>query len=256
MADAFEGTLNIRKTTTSQLSKTRSLNTTHFKLTEGAIGRMFIDAVGLSGTRTLTEIESRHAILDAHNAKSGVLTVEIDNGIKQTYWLRDITTDGAAVIFKPVGGTDALVLPFARWTLVRTRAATMEQMAGWQDSSNAPALVFAAAYQVDAARPLKIYKADADPVDKAGRITLEGSVEETTTVPAAGDTIVTLPVGYRPDHTIAFAVLAEPGSATNVDVVVVEITTAGFVILRSLLLWTSAINVPIDLSGISFFAAN
>jgi hypothetical protein len=220
---------------------------------------MAIDAEGLSGTRTLTEFESRHGILNIDGSKAGGLTVEIDNDIKQSYWLRDLTTDGADVIVKPVGGTDDLVLPGnpeGRWTLVRTRAATMEQMAGWQDFTLAPGLVFGGAYQVTSGRALKIYKDGADPVDAAGRVTLEGAVEETTTVPAAGDTIVTLPAGYRPAHTIAFAVLAEPASAPNVDVVIVEITTAGLVILRSLLAWTTAINVPIDLSGVTFFAAN
>lgn len=255
MADTFEGTLNVRKTTASQSNKTLSLNTADFKLREAITGRMFIDAASASGTRTLKEWESRRKILDVQNSKAGALTLEIDNDIKQAYWLRDITTDGADVIFKTVGGSDDLVLPFGQWTLVRTRAATMEQMAGWQDSSLAPALVFAADYQVTSGRALKLYKAGADPVDPGGRITLEGAVEETTTVPAAGDTIVTLPVGYRPAHTIAFAVLAEPASATNVDVVIVEITTAGLVILRSLLLWSTAIDVPIDLSGIEFFAA-
>lgn len=256
MADAFEGTLNIRSTSVSQFNKARSLNTADFKLREAMTGRMFVDAVDLSGTRTLTEDESRRKILDARNAKAGALTLEIDNDIKQGYWLRDLTTDGADVIFKTVGGSDDLVLPNSRWNLVRTRAATMEQMWGWQDSSLAPALVFAAAYQVTLGRALRIYKDGADPTDAGGRVTLEGSVEETVTVPAAGDTIATLPAGYRPAHTIAFTVLAEPASAANVDVVIVEILTTGAVVLRSLLLWTAAIDVPIDLSGIEFFAAN
>jgi hypothetical protein len=210
----------------------------------------------LSGTRTLTEVESRRKEIEVRLSKAGALTVDIDNGIKQSYWLRDMTDDAANVIFKPVGGTDDLVMPGHRWNLVRTRAATMEQLWGWQDSSLAPALVFAADYQVTSGRPLKIYKDGTDPADDGGRIHLEGAVEEGTTVPAAGDTIVTLPAGYRPEHTIAFAVLAEPASTTNVDVVIVEITAAGLVILRSLLLWTTAIDVPIDLSGIEFFAAN
>ena len=255
MADTFEGTLKVRKTTTSQFSKEVSLNTADFKAAESMTGRMTVDLEGLSGTRTLTENESRRKILDALNTKAGGLTIEIDNDIKQAYWLRDLTDDGADVIYKSVGGSDDLVIPRARWTLVRTRAATMEQMAGWQDASLAPALVFGTSYLATSGRALKIYKTGADPADAGGRITLEGSVERTI-VPVVGDTMVTLPAGYRPAHTIAFAVLAEPASATNVDVVVVEITTVGLVILRSLLLWTTAINVPIDLSGISFFAAN
>jgi len=255
MADAFEGTLNVRKTTTSQSNKTLSLNTADFKVAESTTGRSFVDVAGLSGIRTLSEFVSRHTYLNIGNAKAGALTVEIDSDIKKRCWIRNTTSDGAALSIGPTGGFSAQ-LPSFRWVLNRIRAATVEQMAGWQDSTLAPALVFGAAYQVTAAQALRIYKDGADPVDKAGQVTLEGSVEETTTVPAAGDTLVTLPVGYRPAHTIAFAVLAEPGSAANVDVVVVEITTAGLVILRSLLLWTAAINVPIDLSGISFFAAN
>ncbi len=256
MADAFEGGLNIRATTVSQHNKARSLNTADFKVEESATGRMFIDGEGLSGTRTLTEDESRREILDARNTTAGDLTIEIDDLIKQAYWLRDLTDNGDDIVYKTVGGSDDLVVPLNRWTRVRTRAATMEQMAGWQHFSLAPALVFGADYQVTSGRPLRIYKDGADPGDAGGRIHLEGAVEETMTDPAAGDTIVTLPAGYRPAHTIAFAVLAEPASAANVDVVVVEITTAGLVILRSLLLWTTAQDVPIDLSGIEFFAAN
>ena len=257
MADAFEGSLNVRATSQSQHNKVRSLNTADFKLKESIEGRMFVDLASVSGTKTLTEGESRRQILDFHNTKAGGTTIEIDNDIKQSYWLRDITDDAARVMVKPVGGVGDLTLADTpRWLLTRMRATALEQIWGWQDSLLAGALVFGADYGVTTGRALKIYKDGGDPTDAGGRVTLEGAVEEGTTVPAAGDTIVTLPVGYRPAHTIAFAVLAEPASAANTDVVVVEITSAGLVILRSLLLWTTAINVPIDLSGIEFFAAN
>lgn len=256
MADSFEGDLNTSPVTTSQSTKVSFFNQTDDALEQSTTGRMIIDAAGLSGTKTLTGVESRRGEIDVQNSKAGALTIEIDSDIQQSFWIRDITTDGADVIIKTVGGGNSRVLPKARWTLIRARLSNIEQMAGWQDSSIAPALSFGAAYQVVSGRALRIYKNGADISNGAGRITLEGAVEETTTDPAAGDTIVTLPAGYRPAHTIAFTATAEAGSAANVDFVAIEITTAGLVILRSLLAWTTAINVPIDLSGISFFAAN
>ena len=256
MADSFEGTLDVSSVTSSQSNKVASFNAIDLAIERAAAGRMLVDAAGLSGTKTLTSIESRRGEIDVINAPTAALTIEIDDNVKQTWWVRDSTTGGFDIIIKSVGGTDDRVLPKLRWTLIRTRTTTIDQMAGWQDSSLAPALSFGAAYQVVAARPLRIYKNGADMSHAGGRVTMEGAVEETTTVPAAGDTIVTLPAGYRPVHTIAFAVTAEAGSAANVDFVAIEITTAGLVILRSLLAWTTAINVPIDLSGVSFFAAN
>ena len=258
MADSFEGSLDIIPVTTSGSAKIGTFNSTNTSLEKATTGRMFLDAAGLSGTRVLTQDESKNGIIDVRNAKAGALTITIDADIQQSHWVRDLTTDGADVIIKIAGGSDNRVLPFGRWTLIRSRTTTIDQMAGWQDSSLAPALVYGANYGGATGRVLRIYKNGADMVHKAGRITLEGAVHETTTDPAAGDTIVTLPVGYRPAHTIAFAVTAEANSAANVDFVAIEITTAGLVILRSLLAWTSTprINVPIDLSGVSFFAAN
>ena len=256
MADSFEGSLNLTPATTSQGNKVATFNSTDLAHEHATTGRMLIDAGGISGTKTLLGAESRRGELDVTGSKSGALTIQINDSIKQTWWVRDSTTDGADVIIKSVGGSDNRVLPKLRWTLIRTRTTTIDQMAGWQDSSLAPALVFGADYGATSGRALLIYKSGADMSHAGGRVTLEGSVEEGTTVPAAGDTIVTLPANYRPAHTIAFAATAEAGSAANVDFVAIEITTAGLVILRSLLAWTSAINVPIDLSGISFFAAN
>ncbi len=256
MADSFEGDLDLSPVTSSQSNKVATFNASDLAIEHAAVGRMVLDAGGLTGTKTLTSVESRRGEVDVTGSKSGALTIQFDDNIKQAWWVRDSTTDGANVIFKSVGGGDNRVLPKLRWTLIRTRTTTIDQMAGWQDSSLAPALSFGAAYQVVSGRALKIYKNGADMADAAGRVTMEGAVEETTTIPAAGDTIVTLPADYRPAHTIAFAVTAEAGSAANVDFVAIEITTAGLVILRSVLAWTAAINVPIDLSGISFFAAN
>lgn len=257
MADTFEGSLNTSQVTTSQTGKVADFNTTDGQLETALVGRMTLDAAGLSGTRTLTEVESQNSMIDVINSKAGALTITIDTDIEQSYWVRDLTTDGANVIVKVAGGSDNRVLPKNRWTLIRARAAgSIEQLVGWQDSSLAPALVFGTNYQVVSGRELRIYKNGNDPFHAGGRITLEGSVEKIVAVPAAGDTMVTLPADYRPEYTVAFAVTAEPGSAANVDFVAIEITTAGLVILRSLLAWTSAINVPIDLSGVSFFAAN
>jgi len=256
MADSFEGDLDFSPVTTSQSTKVAFFNAADDALEQSTAGRLVLDAAGLSGIRTLTGVEARRGEIDVINSKAGALTIEIDDNIKQAWWVRDLTTDGANVIIKSVGGTDNLVLPKGRWTLIRTRTTTIEQIAGWQDSSLAPALSFGTNYAGATGRVLKIYKAGTDPAKTAGRVTLEGAIHKTTVVPAAGDTMVTLPAGYRPIHTIAFAVTAEANSAANADFVAIEITTAGLVILRSLLAWTAALSVPIDLSNVSFFAAN
>ncbi|KKL59709.1 hypothetical protein LCGC14_2212590, partial [marine sediment metagenome] len=122
MADAFEGSLNVRATSQSQHNKVRSLNTADFKLKESIEGRMFVDLAGLSGTETLTEAGSRRQSINFINTKGGGTTIEIDNDIKQSYWLRDFTDDAARVDLKPVGGTGTLTLAdHPRWLLARMR---------------------------------------------------------------------------------------------------------------------------------------
>ena len=142
MADSFQGDLNYSPITTSQTQKIPNFNVADDSNEFSSAGRMIIDAAGLSGTKTLTGTEARRGEMDVTGSKAGALTIEIDDNIKQAWWVRDMTTDGADVIFKSVGGTDDRVLPKKRWTLIRARVTTIDQMAGWQDSSLAPALSF------------------------------------------------------------------------------------------------------------------
>ncbi len=256
MADSFEGSLNLTPATSSQGNKVATFNGTDLAHEQSTTGRMIVDAAGLSGTKTLLGEEARRGEIDVINAPTAALTILINDSIKQSWWVRDSTTGGFAIIIKSVGGSDNRVLPKLRWTLIRARTTTIDQMMGWQDASLAPALVYGANYAGATGRVLNIYKNGADMSHKGGMVTLEGAVHETTTNPAAGDTIVTLPANYRPGSTRAFAVTAEADSAANVDFVAIEITTAGLVILRSLLAWTPATSVPIDLSGVSFLAVN
>ena len=218
---------------------------------------MIVDLEGLSGTITLKESDVLNSALDFRNSKAGGITLEFGPNIRQSYWLRDITTDANALFIKVGGGSVTIALPQWRWILTRVLdELRFRPIAGWLANLGASSIVYGADYQAATGRGLLHYKDGADYPDKGGRIALEGSVEETVTVPAAGDTIATLPVGFRPEYTLAFAVVAEPNSAANADVVIVEILNTGAIVLRSLLLWTAAINVPIDLSGIEFFAAN
>lgn len=255
MATTEEGSLNIVDVTTAQMAKIPNLNTNIGKNTKAIAGLLEYDATGLSGTQTLTETQTNNGHINITGAKSAAITLQIDNDIKQGIWVRDNTSDAGSITFRPTGGT-GIKLPRGRWIYVRPMASTMAQVGGWVDFYHAGALSFAANYQVTAGRELTLYKEDGEAAALGGLIKLQGCVEETTTPPAAGDTIVTLPVGYRPGHTVAFVVPAEPGSAANVDTVAIEITTAGAVILRSVLSWTAAVNVPIDLSSVSFFAEN
>ena len=255
MATSEEGSLNITDITTAQINKVPGFNTNVSKDTKAVAGRLEFDAAGLSGTQVLTETQSTNGQINISGAKAGTMTLEIDDDIKQGFWVRDETSDANATTFRPTGGS-GVVLPKDRWIYIRARAATIDHVCGWMDDSEAGALSFAANYQVDAARPLKVRKNGQDPNAVGGMVHLEGAVEETTTNPVAGDTIVTLPQYYRPSHAVGFTACANPGTSLGNEIVI-EIQTSGAIILRSLRGWGgSRINVPIDLSGICFFSGN
>ena len=255
MATSEQGDINTAAATTGQNNKLSTLNGNDDALEKATLGILFYDADGQTGTQILTESQSQNNFIRISGALTGALTLETLAAHEKGYWVKDIST-GFTVTLQPTGGA-GVVLPKNRWIFHYAEAGLFtQQISGWQDSSEAAALVFAAAYQVDATNPLKIRKNGALPTQAGGMVHLEGAVEETTTPPAAGDTIVTLPAGYRPANPLGFVVLAESASAANCDAVAIEIQTSGAVILRSVLAWTGAVNVPIDLSGISFFVGN
>ncbi len=53
MADTFQGTLNRRTATKTQINQARSLNTSDAKIEDSNTGRMSVDLEGLNGTITL-----------------------------------------------------------------------------------------------------------------------------------------------------------------------------------------------------------
>ena len=256
MATSEVGTLAIVPVTTAQISKINSFNGHETTLTKSTTGMLVWDAAGLTGTQVLTQEYSKNGTIKITGALAGAVTMEIDNDIKQNYWFLDSST-AYAVSVQPVGGGALVVLPKNRWIQLRATTTVLNNsLSGWQDSSMAGALSFAAAYQVDAARPLKVRKNGQQASAVGGMVHLEGAVEETTTNPVVGDTIVTLPQYYRPTHPIGRIICANPGT-TLANHVSVEIQTSGAIIIRNLHGWGgSRINVPIDLSGITFFSGN
>ncbi len=255
MATSEEGSLNIVDITSSQMGKISGINTNVGINTKAMSGRLEYDASGFSGTKVLTETQSHNSQINISGAKAGAMTLEIDDDVKQGFWVRDETSDTDATTFRPTGGS-GVVLPKNRWIYVRARTATIDHVGGWTDDSEAGALAFAGNYQVVSGRELKIYKEDGEADAAGGLVQLQGAVESSSGAPVAADTIVTLPVGYRPGYAIGFVCLADPATAALAQPVAIEITTGGAVILRSLLGWTPLANKPIDLSGISFFAEN
>ena len=255
MADALFGDLNYTVATGGGVNKLHWLTTADDRISTAVDGLVEVDLASLSGTQVLTEVKSAYHSLDLTGSKSGTVTLEVDADIQKPMWIRDSTTDGNAVTFQPTGGA-GIVLPVDRWIKVRVRAATVEHVAGWMDETEAGALSFAAAYQVVSGRALVLYKDGSEPAVAGGMVHLEGAVEETTSAPIVGDTIVTLPAGYRPKFTVAFIVVAEAETAANADPIAIEITTGGAVIILNLLTWAAATNAAIDLSGISFMAGN
>jgi hypothetical protein len=255
MADIEIGELGIVPVTSSQIGKVSSFNGHETSLLKSTAGLLYLDAEGLSGTEVLTETYSKNGHIQIQGALAGDLTVELDASIRQAFWVVDVST-GGVVTMKPTGGT-GIILPKNRWVnYFATQSYFTKNVAGWASAAQAPALSFAANYQVVAARPLKIRKAGASNATAGGRVTLEGCVEETTDAPAAGDTIVTLPALYRPSYAIGAVCLADPATEALAEPVAIEIQTDGTVILRSLLNWTPLVDKPIDLSGISFFVGN
>ncbi len=258
MATSVEGDVNTITLTTSQDAKVATINQTDGKIENAVVGRIAFDLASLSGTQILTESQSENGIINVFGASSGNVTLEVNATMEKNYWIRDSTTGGNTVTFQPTGGS-GILLPKTRWILVRVRSAGgVDHMVGWPDDTEAAALSFGAAYQVVSGRPLTIYKSGAEEGLAGGMVHLEGAVEETTTDPVAGDTIVTLPATYRPVHTVAFAVVAEAETPANSDVIMVEITTGGAVIILNLGTWGPATitNAAIDLSGINFLVGN
>lgn len=256
MASTETGELNTNQVTTGQDQKVATINETDASLEKALLGYLNFDAAALSGTQVLTESQSRNALINIVGALGGAMTLELDADLDKEWLVRDQST-GAAVTLQRTGES-GVTLPKNRWVFVKAGVpgVNLEHVGGWQDDTEAGALSFAANYQVVSGRELKLYKEDAEPSEAGGLVLLTGAVEETTTNPVAGDTIVTLPAGYRPLHAVGFVALAEPASAANAQPVAIEVQTSGAVVLRSLLGWTPATNAPIDLSGVSFMAGN
>lgn len=258
MATTEEGDLNIIAVTNSQNNKPQSFNGHVSRLEKAATGMILFDAGGLSGTQVLTEAQSEDNAINIFGSKSSTMTLEVSDLIKQDFMIRDETTDANAVTFQPTGGS-GVVLPKNRWIRVRVRTSTVEHMGGWMDESEAAALSFAGNWRVVSGRALTVSKSDGEAGAAGGLVHLQGAVENASGgPPAAGNTIVTLPAGYRPAHTVAFVVVAEAETPANADAILVEITTGGAVIILNLgaAPWTAADLAAIDLSGITFFAGN
>ena len=256
MATAEEGSLNIVPVTTSQNNKINSFNGQITRIEKAAVGSLKFDAGGMSGTEVLTDAYTQNGLLDIQGALAGDLIIELEPLIQQSFWVRNRTTGGYSLTIQPTGYSGS-VMPPERWILYTAVPTHFAQaLIGWQDPANLAALAFAANYQVVSGRALSVYKNGADAGRDGGVIHLEGAVEETTSAPAAGDTIVTLPLHARPVHVVGFVVLADSATAALAEPVAIEIQTSGAVILRSLLNWTPLVNKPIDLSGISFFVGN
>ncbi len=256
MATSEEGELHIVAVTAAQNNKTASFNGHETILTKANAGLLLWDGTGLSGTRILTEAYTQNGFLELSGALGGAVTLELSEFLQKGFWIHDVST-GYSVTIQPTGGAGSVV-PKNRWVFYYAATGLFTKaVAGWQDPSEAPALSFAAAYQVVSGRELKLYKEGESAAVAGGRVTLEGAVEETTTPPAEGNTIVTLPANYRPAHSIGAVAIIDPATNGLAVTAQVEITTAGAVILRNIDLWaTPAIDIPIDLSGISFFVGN
>ncbi len=255
MADVETGNLEFPDITTGQSHKVVGFNGNIANLLKAAVGLLDFDAAGLSSTQVISRSKSRNGAINISGSKAGTMTLELNADIQQNFWVRDSTSDGNQILFGVTGGS-TIALPNNRWVFVRATAAGVVYVGGWQASTEAPALSFAANYQVVAARPLKLRKEGQDPDTVGGLVRLEGAVEETTTNPVAGDTIVTLPALYRPTHAIGATACANPGTSLGNEIVV-EIQTSGAIILRALRGWSGTrTNVPIDLSGICFFSGN
>ncbi|KKK70501.1 hypothetical protein LCGC14_2923340, partial [marine sediment metagenome] len=234
-----------------------SVNSEDAKLLDSSAGTLRFDAVGLTGTTVLTEPQSRNSTISIFGATTGDLIVEVDADIEQNFWVRDATTNGDDISFRQTGGT-LILLPKNRWVLVRTReSGNTDLIAGWAHKDTTPALSFAGTWRVVSGRPLEIRKSDANPATAGGFVHLTGAVEQASGgPPAAGNTMVTLPANYRPEYTVAFCVVAEAETAANADMIMIEINTAGAVIILNVGVWTAADLAAIDLTGISFFVAN
>lgn len=255
MATTEDGDLGIIPVTTSQTGKVNSFNGHVSALNKSGVGMLNLDLDGLGGSQTLTESYTQNGIIVISGALISAVTLNLDADITQPYWIHDVST-GYDITVQSTGGAGVL-MPKKRWVQYYAAPSFFTVlMSGWQASAQSPAMTYAAAYQVVAARPLKLRKEGENTTIAGGRVTLEGAVEETTTPPAAGDTIVTLPANYRPSHAVGFVVLADPVTAGTAQPVAIEIQTSGAVILRSLLGWTPLVNKPIDLSGVSFFVGN
>ena len=257
MATSEIGTLKIIPVTTSQTGKVNSFNGHIEGLEKSSAGLLLVDCAGLSGTEVLTETFSKNGVIDTSGALAGDLIVEIDAEIQQMFWFRDRTTGGVITI-QPTGGI-GVVIPKDRWVLYyMVDGSLTTAMAGWQDSSMAPAISYVSNYQEDASRPLKIRKNGGAHSTPAGLVHLEGAVERLVSIPAQGDTICTLPAAYRPAHRIGAIVIAAPetAGASGATSIAVEIETNGNIVIRNLMGWTPLIATPIDLSGITFFAGN
>lgn len=251
-----QGAAGVTTVTTGQSTKVPALNTNDAILNDHAITLLDVVFTSDASPFVLSEVQSRSGILDFSGTTAGAMIVELDVDIQKTWLVRDRSTAGNTLTLRPTGFS-GVVIPKNEWVVVRVHGsgANVVEVLGF----NAATVVssFGTNYSAASGRLApQVRKLNAEDGSAAGFVSLEGSVEKASVIPANGDTILTVPANYRPAQAMAWLGVADPTTNGTAQPVVLELSTGGVLTLRNLFGWAAATGVAIDLVGVSYFAGN
>lgn len=154
--------------------------------------------------RALTEAESAIGTFDFTGVLTADRTITIDDDYKHGWWVRDRTT-GGNITLKPTS-SNGQILPKGVWVWAFAHLTHLNHVLGLHHYDNAGSISYGTNWGATSGRTPRLWKYDATQTRTGGLVRLEGAVEKSTADPAINDTILTLPVYYRPAETMAFVV--------------------------------------------------